>query len=265
MNNINLSLNKYHWSKQGNLGDDATDIILKCFLPFLKFDKKEKENLLMFGGTIFDHIKNANILHKANFKKIIFFGVGVSKESEIDKALKTIIENKIKFIFIPRGPKTKKEIEKKGISCEEPVGDVLQMCSFLPLSNSDSDDLPDLLVLDSYAQRSFDLESRDHITIKVANNKLYPNVPYYNFNSFIELVSKCNKVHSSQIHPFLISALLGKPCRLYPKDWRSEDFKYFKYFKLNMTKEDSLKLRLEAQKSSYELVKKLLKHIKEFL
>lgn len=261
---MNFNCNKYYWSKQDNLGDIATDIALSYFLPFLKFNKQEKENLLMFGGTIFDHINNANILYKANFKKIIFFGVGVSKESEIDRAIKIIKNNNIKITFVPRGQKTKQEVEKKGICCEKPVGDVLQILSYLPEANTDKNK-PDLLVLDSYNEKLFNIESKNYLTIKVAKNKLHPNVPYYDFYNFLKLINNCNKVYSSQVHPFLISALVGKPCYLYKKDWRAEDFKYFKYFNLDMTKEDSLNLRHEAQKSSHKLVKRLLEKLREFL
>jgi hypothetical protein len=261
---MKINCNKYYWSKQGNLGDVATDFLLKLFLPNLHFDENQKNNLLMFGGTIFDHINNANCFYKANFKKIVFFGVGVSKESEIKNAIKIIKDNNIEYSFIPRGPKTKQELEKRGIQCEEEVGDVLQLCSLLPTAKTIKNN-PDLLVLDSYSTKSFKIDSNNYLSIKVAKNKFNKNVRYYDINSFIKLINNFNKVYSSQIHPFLISSLLGKPCFLHPKDWRVEDFKYFKYFKTDMSIEDSLKLRGEAQKSSYQLVGKLFKYIKEFI
>jgi hypothetical protein len=81
----------------------------------------------------------------------------------------------------------------------------------------------------------------------------------------LNVLNNNGKVYSSQVHPVLVSALLGKPCRLYPKDFRADDFRYFRSFKLDMSKEDSLSLRLEAQNNIHKFTVQFLKEIKAFV
>jgi hypothetical protein len=244
-----LRCNKYHWDIQNNLGDIATDILFKMHFPFFEFDKNEKNNLLMFGGTIFNHIENANKLYDADFKNILYFGVGVSQLYEIESAMKTIKENNISFTMIPRGPKTKMQLMQKFINTEEPCGDVLQLCSSLPIVKHNLED-PELLVEDVYHPNLIAPKSNNYKTIKVANNNKSLDVPFYGFNEFIDVLNNHSRVYSSQVHPFLISALLGKPCVLHPKDWRARDFTYFSSFKPHMDLENCYSLREEAQQYS---------------
>lgn len=260
-----LRCNTYHWGIQNNLGDIATDILLKEHFPFLEFDKTEKNNLLMFGGTIFNHIENANNIHKANFKNILYYGVGVSNEWEINHALEIIKNNKIEFQIFPRGYETQRQLIVKGIEPEQPVGDVLQLCSSMPTIETNEND-PELLVLDIWKPNLINPKSNNFKTIKVANdNKSFLDIEFCDYYKFLNILKNYSKVYSSQIHPILLSSLLGKPCNIYQKDWRVDDFKYFSAFKLDMNKEDCLKLREQAQKNIQKFSYNFFKNIERFM
>ena len=259
----NLKCNKYHWSIEDNLGDVATDIILKDCFPFFDFNENEKTNLLIFGGTLLNHIDNANKLYNADFRNILYYGVGVSNQYEVSDALRIIEKNKISFKIIPRGPKTKEVLNRNSISCEDPCGDVLQLFSLWPIIKSESEQ--PLHVVDVYRPDLFETPNNS-IKIKVANNKnSFPNVVFNNLTSFFENLKKYGKVYSSQIHPFLISAMVGKPCYLHPKDWRARDFSYFSNFKLDMTSEDSINLRKESQKNIRNFIDSFFINMKKFI
>jgi hypothetical protein len=258
-----LHCQKYHWSINNNLGDIATDYIFKQYFPFFEFDNTEKNNLLMFGGTIIDHIDNANKLHNTKFKNILYFGVGLSNKDELNRAVKNITANNILYTIIPRGPKTKQVLVDNSISCKNPCGDVVQLLASLPLCNTNFDD-PELLVYDVYSPNLITPQSNNYETIKVAKNNCFENIKYYNLNNFLVAINNFSKIYSSQVHPFLIASLLGKPCCLYPKDFRAKDFKYFKSFKLDMSKEDSLLLRSEAQQNIQKFIIKFFKEMKKF-
>ena len=259
-----LRCNKYHWAIQDNLGDVATDIILHEYFPFLEFDKNEKSNLLMFGGTIFNHIENANKLHDANFTNILYYGVGVSQNSEIDHALKMIVNNNVNFEIVPRGSKTKDMLSSKGVSAQSPVGDVLQLLSSMPIIETNPTD-PELLVFDIWNPNLIYPKNK-YETIKVANDKKsFLNIPFCDYKSFFDKIKNFSKIYSSQVHPFLISALLGKPCNLHQKDWRAEDFRFFKSFKLEMNKEDCFELRKSAQRNIQKFSYSFFDNIKRFI
>lgn len=267
-----LKCNRYFWRQQKNLGDIATDIAIQKYFPFLQFDENEKTNLLMFGGTIFNHIENANNLYKANFKNILYFGVGFSKDEEIKHGLSIIKKNNIKFDFIPRGYKSKELMLKVinifkdylDLKCEEPCGDVLQLFSELPVVCTKSED-PELLVFDIWNENLIKPKSFDYLTIKVADNKSHKEIEYYNFAKFLNLIKNVRKIYSSQIHPIFIGALLGKSCSLYQKDYRADDLKYFSSFKLNMSTEDSLIFRNEAQNNIIKFSSMFFQKIKKFI
>lgn len=260
-----LNCNKYFWTIQENLGDVATDLILKELFEFFEFDPKEKRRLLMFGGTIFDHIDNANKLFGAKFKKILFFGVGVSSPEEIERGLKSIKKGKIKVTIVPRGPKTAEVLRERGVLCEPPCGDVLQLVSCFPMAENDSRD-SELLILDIWNPFLIKPSTLNFKTIRVANDgKSFLDVPFYNVTEFISNLNRYSEVYSSQIHPYLIAALLGKAAVLHPKDWRAEDFKFFKSYKPNMTTADSIALRLEAQKNIQRIGISFFNNIQEFI
>ena len=254
-----LPCNKYHWSCHNNLGDVATDYLLKEDFSFFEFDKDEKKKLLMFGGTIFNHIGNANKLNNANFTKILYFGVGLSRQEEIDHAFQIINQNKINFRIVPRGPRTKRELANNNIHCEEPCGDVSQLFSSRPIIKTDSN--VNLEVVDIYSSKKTELE--DTRKIRIADNKkAHLDVPFVDFDNFFTELKNCVKVYSSQIHPFFMSAMMGKSCKLYPKDWRARDFKYFTNFKLDMSEQNSINLRHEAQKNIKHFINSFYKELK---
>ena len=258
-----LHCQKYHWDLNNNLGDIATNHIIMEYFPFFEFDNMEKNNLLMFGGTIMDHIDNANKLYDTKFKNILYFGVGLSNKNELHRAIKNIIANNISYTIIPRGPKTKQVLTDNSINCKNACGDVVQLLASLPLSNTNLDD-PELLVYDVYNPDLIIPESKNYEIIKVAQNNSFENIKYYNLNNFLVAVNNFSKIYSSQVHPFLIASLLGKPCCLHPKDFRAKDFRYFKSFKLDMSKEDSLLLRSEAQQNIQKFIIKFFKEMKKF-
>lgn len=244
-----LRCNKYSWRLHNNLGDVASDCILSDFFPFLEFDVNNKTNLLIFGGTVLNHIENANRINLADFKNILFFGVGVSCEDELLQAKEMITRNEIKYVLVSRGPKSESEFLKHGFECQVSCGDVLQLFSGYPLIEHKEDD-QQLVIYDHYIKEQIFFEtSKNIITVKVANDWTKTDIPFYGLNQFLKLLNNVSKVYSSQIHPPFIASLLGKPSQFYSKDWRIEDFKYFSSFSENMTAEQSLSFRLEAQKN----------------
>ena len=257
-----LHCQKYYWDRHDNFGDIATHKLFTQFFPFFEFDKDEKKKLLMFGGTILNHVEQANSLYNTKFNQILYFGVGLSKQAEIDHALPMI--SQIDFKIIPRGPKTKQILSSNSISSEEPCGDVLQLFSALPLCDIKINN-QELLVYDVYSPSSIILDTNNYTTIKVANSRNFPGINFHDFDSFLNILNNVDKVYSSQVHPVLVSALLGKPCRLYPKDFRSDDFGYFRTFKLDMSREDALSLRLETQNNIQKFIIQFLKEIKTFI
>ena len=257
-----LHCQKYYWDIHNNLGDIVTHTIFTQFFPFFEFDKDEKKKLLMFGGTILNHIEQANKKYNTKFNQVLYFGVGLSKQAEINHALPMI--SNIDFKIIPRGPKTKEILSSNSIGSEEPCGDVLQMLSALPLSNTNLDD-PELLVYDIYHPNLIMPKSDNYKIIKIANNNTFNDIEFYDLDSFLTILNRSSKVYSSQVHPFLISCLLGKPSSLYQKDFRADDFRYFRSFKLDMSREDSLSLRLEAQDNIRRFSLQFLKEIKAFV
>jgi hypothetical protein len=259
-----LHCQKYYWNIQNNLGDIATHRVFTQYFPFFEFDNTEKNNLLMFGGTIMDHINNANRLYNTNFKNILYFGVGISNEYEPHRAFNKIVTDKISYTLIPRGPKTKEVLLYNSISSEEPCGDVLQLLSSLPLCDTKINN-KELLVEDVYSPELIRPDTNDYYIIKVADNGNFPQINFYDFDSFLNILNDIDKVYSSQVHPVLVSALLGKPCKLYQKDFRADDFKYFASFKLDMSTEDSLSLRLEAQNNIIKFASQFFQYIKMFL
>lgn len=261
---IRLHCNKYLWDIQGNLGDVATDYVLKRFFPFLEFDSTEKTNLLMFGGTIFDHIRNANKLYSADFKNVLYFGVGVGKKSEIEHARPMIAEGNVSCTIVPRGPKSRRELRSAGFECSRSCGDVLQLFAALPIVET-IEGAPELEVYDIWKDEPIQMPTENYFVVKVADRRDLSYIPYYGLEQFLRLLRKVSKVYSRQIHPPLISALLGKPVRFYPKDWRIEDFEYFNSFNLDMNKEQSLALRREAQKNIIKFTKSFIENLKPFV
>ena len=118
---------------------------------------------------------------------------------------------------------------------------------------------------DVYSPELIRPDTNDYYIIKVADNGNFPQINFYDFDSFLNILNDIDKVYSSQVHPVLVSALLGKPCKLYQKDFRADDFKYFASFKLDMSTEDSLSLRLEAQNNIIKFASQFFQYIKMFL
>lgn len=259
-----LRCQKYYWDIQNNFGDIATHRVFTQYFPFFEFDNTEKNNLLMFGGTILDHIDNANRLYNTKFKNILYFGVGVSNSYEIHRAFNKIITDNISYTIIPRGPKTKEALAYGAIDSEEPCGDILQLLSSLPLCETKINN-KELLVYDIYSPELIVPATNNYDTIKVADNGDFPQIKFYDFDSFLSILNSVDKVYSSQVHPVLVSALLGKSCTLYQKDFRADDFTYFASFKLNMSQEDSLSLRLEAQNNIVKFTNHFFQYIKMFI
>ncbi len=254
-----LPCNHYHWDKDSNLGDVATKHLLDHEFPFFKFDPHEKKRLLMFGGTIFDHIKSANRKFKADFKKILMFGVGVSKQSEVDNGLKGLRNDKMSFRIIPRGPKTEEVLLAAGVKCEKPCGDVIQLFSSRPMAKHENQ-LP-LKILSPYAQNS--ILAEPSFLAKVADNKKsFQKLPMLDLEKFFQMMEISGKVHSPQVHPFLMAALVGKPCCLYSSDWRTEDFSYFKNYKRDMSADEAALLRMEAQQNIKSFVNSFYSNLK---
>lgn len=260
-----LNCNKYSWKIQNNLGDVAIDWLLSEFFPFFEFDENNKKNLLIFGGTVLNHIENANRINSADYQNILFFGVGVSCEIEILQAKEMIEKNKISYSIVSRGPKSEHEFLKHGLNCQTSCGDVLQLFSGIPIIQ-DKVDNPELIIYDPYIKDQINFEtSLNTITVKVAQNGLNEDVPFYGLKQFLKLLENVSKVYSSQIHPTFISSILGKSVKFYSKDWRIEDFKYFNSFSEDMSSDKSLSFRLESQKNAIRFGELFFNNIKIFL
>lgn len=254
-----LPCNYYHWDRHANLGDVATKYLLDHDFPFFEFDKEERRKLLMFGGSIFDHINSANKKLRADFKKVLMFGVGVARQGEIDRGLADLNKNGVSFRVVPRGPKTAEMMRKKGIECNDPCGDVIQLFSSRPMV-SGKNDVP-LRILTPYSHNSF--LATKAILARVANdNKSFQKLPLLDIGKFFHMLEVCGEIHSPQVHPFLIAAMVGKPCRLDASDWRVEDFSYFKSFKPTLTTEEAQILRAEAQKNIKKFIDSLYFNLK---
>ncbi len=260
---IKLKLNKYHWKKQNNLGDLATDYVLKEFFPFFEFDETNKENLLMFGGTVFNHVDSANKEYNANFKNIIFFGSGLSCQEELEQAKKQFEKVSSLKIF-PRGKKTETELKNGGVQCESPIGDVLQLFACFDYAHKKQKiNKKCLCIKDSYSASQMN-GTFPCDKIKVAQNDKNKMVPFVNLTNFLKLINSYEKVYSSQIHPFFIAAALGKPCHLFVKDWRAEDLCFFSKLKFDMSHQDCMELRKEIFKTSLRLVDQFMKTLKPY-
>lgn len=260
-----LKCNKYSWRIQNNIGDVAIDWMLSEFFPFLEFDETNKTNLLIFGGTVLNHIDNANFKYQANYKNILFFGVGASCANEIIDAKSMIDKNKINYSLIARGQKSQSEFKNHGLRCQEACGDVLQLFSALPIIETKEED-PELVIMDPYIRDQVGfITSKDTIFVKVANDGRRKDVPFYGLQQYLKLLENVSKVYSSQIHPTFISSTLGKPSKFYTKDWRIEDFKYFKSFSEDMTIKNSLDFRLDCQRNILRFSELFFNNIKMFL
>ena len=258
-----INCNTYYWNKIRNLGDEATDYLLKRYFHFLEFDPLNKQNLLMFGGSIFDHVENANQTNDANFKNVLYFGVGLSGEAELKRGKKFIEGGKLNALIVPRGPKTKSAMKEASLNCESACGDVLQLFSNFPISNHDEKN-PELLVYDTWRPDLIKPASDNFFTVKVTGNHTKDPMPFMGLNQFLETLDKTSKVYSSQIHPTFLSAMLGKPVCLYQKDWRCEDFFHFLSFKMEMSSSESLQFRLEAQSNIIKFCDSFFKHLSIF-
>lgn len=254
-----LKCNHYHWEGHENLGDTATKYLLEKDFPFFKFDAKEKKKLLMFGGSIFNHLYGANKKLGGDFKKVLMFGVGASKQSEIDEGIDQFKKKKSSFRIVPRGPRTAAALKSRGIECEKPCGDVIQLFSSREAIKGKLE-LP-IKILTPYAHNSF-LAERS-ILARVANDKKsFQSLPFLNMGAFFQMMKNYGEVQSPQVHPFLIAAMVGKPCKLYASDWRVEDFKYFSSFKAELSAEEAYAFRAEAQQNVKKFINSFYSNLK---
>jgi glycosyltransferase involved in cell wall biosynthesis len=254
-----VNATKYFWKKHQNLGDVATDYIFQYLFPYIKFNNN-LNNLFMFGGTIFDHIKNADIEYKTKFKNILMFGVGVSKRQEIINGLKQIENRNIKIF--PRGNKSKQELLKVGMHCEATYGDVLQLFVGVPAIKH-TESFTDLYIKDIYNPNIIEIPENGK-AIRVANdNRSFLDCPYVNLKIFMRILKNYSKIHSSQIHPFFIAVVMGKPAILTAKDWRAEDLKIFKNldFEMNKNQCDAFRLGIKSTKMN-SMINSLFKELK---
>jgi len=232
-----VDLYKYHWRYQDNLGDVATHYIFKKVFPFIEFNE-DSENLFFFGGSIFDHVGNAlNERLGKKVKKVEMFGVGVSSEREARAQIP------MELTVYPRGDKTYEILEQKGVKCEDPVGDVLQLFSLIspdPLSKGNG---KTLYIRDAYSELYSIPEGEKGV--KVAKNMFAEQFPeeFVDLETFMELCKEYSYIYSSQIHPFLIPLMLGKGGTLVPKDYRVEDLYFFDLFKEEMDSQTAIEFR----------------------
>lgn len=232
-----VDLYKYYWKFQDNLGDVATDYIFKKLMPFIEFNE-ESENLLFFGGSIFDHVQNA-FFERPNIKvkKVEMFGVGISSDTEARTKIP------VEFTVYPRGKKTYEVLKAKGIKCEDPVGDVLQLFALLEPDSYPEGNGKTLYIKDAYAE-SFEIPEGEK-AVKVAKNRFSSQFSeeFVDLETFLELSKEYSYVYSSQIHPFLIPLMLGKGGTLVPKDYRTEDLYHFDFFNESMDRQKALEFR----------------------
>jgi hypothetical protein len=245
-----LDFVKYHWELGNNWGDIATDWVFKEYFPFFEFEENS-DNLLFFGGSIIDHYQNAVKKFNKEFKKIHMFGVGVISDSyklpDID------------FEIHPRGNITKGMLVKNNVPTNDAVGDVLQLLSLIPLTESDTERT--LIIQDVFNDILISDEG-DVYKISEFTPKVNGNVPFMEFFQFLESTQTYNSIISSQIHPYLYYLCSGKTANLIVKDFRAGDLQYFSNLKFNSTVEDSLKARLEMQKNIPKFVDTLFKVLK---
>lgn len=231
----NLDIVKYFYKIGDNLGDVATDFIFKEIFPFFRLYKKSG-NLLLFGGSIYDHVPNAALEFNNHFSKVEMFGVGLSHEREI-------LDYSTEVSIHPRGHSTYNMLAGDPINLHPPVGDVLQLFSLLPLPEY-SDSLNSLHIVDAYG---FDAGEEEGFLVSKFNNHLNSVHQYLNLVEFLEKLTAHKEVRSSQIHPFFISLMMGNGGKLIPKDYRSQDLLYFNGLNFSMTREQAKNLRINIQ------------------
>lgn len=261
-----LNLNKYFYKKE-NLGDIATDYVFSKLFPFFEFEKDPSENLFMFGGTIFNHTPNAEKEFNSKYKNILAFGVGLSNEKELLEGLKYNTGKKVKII--PRGYKSMDVFNQNKIKCEEPLGDVLQLFLGIDFCQKPSLDF-NMYIKDPYSPDLLSVPDNSHIyRVSRSNKKKYENIPFLKLESFLKRIKKYKKVYSSQVHPFFISAVVGRSAYLFPKDWRAEDLCYFNNIKnsngeFDLDHNKCLSLREEIYDNIRDFIDQLMVELKRY-
>lgn len=251
-----LNLTQYYYKDGENLGDIALNRIFEYCFPFIKF-KEDSDNLLMFGGSVFEHLHKAEAELRRNFLNVEYFGVGCHSSTQN-------IFLPQNYSIYPRGYETERLLNQRNIHTSGVVGDVLQLTCLLPIEDTDTP-FDDLFIHDVYSNTlQYDISSD---VIKVSKNGAYnlSNIPYYSYDDFFKKIIKYKKIHTSQVHPFLISSLMGKSSKLVPKDVRSLDFLYFDNLFYDMTEESSMNFRVNAQKQIPNFVDKLFNVLKNYI
>lgn len=251
-----FDITQYYYKDGDNLGDVALFHIFRKIFPFIKF-KNDSSNLLMFGGSVFEHLGKAEHEFNRKFLNVEYFGVGCHNKSQS-------IDLPNSYNIHPRGYESQKLLESRGIKTNDIVGDVLQLFSLLPdVRNGGSGNL---IIHDVYSN-SIDTGYVSGDVIRIAKNGAYndESIPYYSYDGFLSKIRDYEKIHSSQIHPFLIAVMLGKSSKLIPKDIRSLDFLFFKDFLYDMNYTQSLKLRTGVQQSIPKFVDYFFNVLKNYI
>lgn len=253
-----VDLFKYHWHFQDNLGDIGTDYIFKKLFPFIKFNE-DSENLFFFGGSIFNHLGAAQSTRKhKKFKRVEMFGVGIAREDE------AINKPYLPYRIFPRGRKTYDFLKTKNYETDEPVGDVINLFTLLYKDRLPKGNGKTLYVRDSYDDTVKIPEGEKGI--KVAKNAFSDSFPeeFVSIDEFIALCEEYSYIVSSQIHPFLIGIVLGKPGKLIPKDMRADDLAHQESFKISMEETDLVYHRIRVLEKLPHMIDRLMQVLAEY-
>ncbi len=220
-----LNVKRYHideslnsqFKQPKNLGDRLFPWLLDQFFPFYQFSS-HSENVLFFGGSVFEHTKNFNYVPK----NILYYGCGLSKKDEI------AIPKRAHARIFTRGPLTTKALISEGYNVIDTVGDPAMLLALMPKMILKTNGTPYWVVDAFFKSEACPSHCRP---IAVAQTSYTQGIDsYHQPTCFFEALRTCSHLTSSQIHPFLMAITRGIPATLVPKDWRARDL--FEFFEI---------------------------------
>jgi hypothetical protein len=229
MSNLNL----YIYTRGGNIGDVAGFYILKKYFPEITFNPDSKKYLFFGGSTFYCH-------HYIEAEQIVYFGNGLSGFDEL-------VPPKHPFTIYPRGHITKNMLERSGVKCKQVMGDIIQFLAQEDTAIHD-ESLPALYIKDAF--KNVDFIPTHSPVIGVCDTSHTKGLEIVSdIDIFKEKIGLFGKVISSQVHPFLIALMFGKPAKLIAKDFRALDICDYFDIPLDCTVEDSMRVRETALKN----------------
>ena len=208
-----FDLKAYFYKGIQNLGDSSFEYLINKHLPFVHFDEQSK-NVAFLGGSVFNHTKYIENRMQANH--YLFYGCGLALDSELTKY-------NVPYTIYARGPVTQKKLEDFGLKVEKVVGDT-GFLAFLESAIPYKKDGKVAVVKDGFKDVSLDIKYDEEFAVANTNFTQQVQKKIVTFNQYVEYLKECKEVHSTQIHPAIFAVALGVPAKLYPKDYRYDDF-----------------------------------------